>query len=105
MEERFSLVSGEIRSAGGTSIIGTIAYNRLSKALGKNSSEFRERIRPGAFAGALSNQELKLLWQHDTSMPLASTAGGTLRVVDSPKALTIIGHLNPSITYRYKALL
>lgn len=97
-EIRNIVFSGNLRSLGGTSIVASIAYGKFSKDLGG----FRERIAPGAFR--LEDRDVKLLWQHDASKPLASTAGGTLKLTDSPKAMNVIAHLDPSITYHADAL-
>jgi hypothetical protein len=98
-ENRNLVFAGNLRSMGGTSIVGTIAYGKLSKDLGG----FKERIAPGAFR-ASNKFDVKLLWQHQHDKPLASTSGGTLKLLDSPKSMNIIAHLDPSITYHADAL-
>jgi HK97 family phage prohead protease len=50
-------------------------FNSASRDLGG----FVEFIKPGAFARSLaSRNKIMLLWNHDTSMPLASTRNGSL---------------------------
>jgi HK97 family phage major capsid protein/HK97 family phage prohead protease len=97
-EIRNIVFSGNLRSMGGTSIVASIAYGKFSKDLGG----FRERIVPGAFK--TENRDVKLLWQHDPTKPLASTAGGTLKLMDSDKSMNVIAHLDPSISFHSDAL-
>lgn len=46
-----------------------------------------EQIDPGAFTRSLAEDSQSLYWQHDSRMPLASTASGTLVLTDTPEGL------------------
>ena len=60
-----------------------VIFNTLSEDLG-----FREKVAPTAFDDTLSSdQEVKLLWSHDTSKPLASRKAGTLKLWKDDKGL------------------
>lgn len=49
---------------------------------------FIERIAPGAFQRSLkSRNEIKLLWNHDASEPMASVRGGSLRLWEDARGL------------------
>lgn len=49
---------------------------------------FIERIAPGAFQRSLkSRNEIKLLWNHDASEPMASVRGGSLRLWEDDRGL------------------
>ncbi len=47
----------------------------------------REQIDAGAFTRSLAEDAQSLYWQHETRMPLASTASGTLVLTDTPEGL------------------
>lgn len=50
---------------------------------------FREVFRPGAFTKSLQERNIRMLWQHDTSLPMGSTKHGTLQLRQTNKALEI----------------
>jgi HK97 family phage prohead protease len=51
---------------------------------------FTERIAPGAFRGSLRNRnDIKLLWNHDSGQPLASTRAGNLRLTEDDRGLFV----------------
>jgi HK97 family phage prohead protease len=55
---------------------------------------FTEIVAPGAFARSLkSRNRMMLLWNHDTSEPLASTRNGSLRMVEDSTGLKVTATL------------
>lgn len=97
-ETRFLSAAASTRTAGNKRIIeGIIPYNSPSQDLGG----FTERIRPGAFADALSGKDsVALYWCHDSSKPLASTYGKSLRLVDTAAGLRFEAELRDTEAMR-----
>jgi HK97 family phage prohead protease len=55
---------------------------------------FTEYVRPGAFRRSLqSRNRMMLLWNHDTSNPLASTRNGSLQLVEDARGLKVTATL------------
>jgi uncharacterized protein len=55
---------------------------------------FVEYVRPGAFKRSLqSRNRMMLLWNHDTSNPLASTRNGSLQLVEDQRGLKVTATL------------
>jgi HK97 family phage prohead protease len=81
----------ELRAEGdGRSFTGYAAlFNEPSLPL-----PFTEYIRPGAFKRSLqSRNRMMLLWNHDTSNPLASTRNGSLQMVEDERGLKVTATL------------
>jgi len=77
----------EIRAEGdGMTLRGYAAvFNSPSQPL-----PFIETIEPGAFRASLeSKNDIKLLWNHDTSVVLGSTRAGTLRLIEDSRGLLV----------------
>ena len=77
----------EIRAEGdGMTLRGYAAvFNSPSQPL-----PFIETIEPGAFRDSLkSRNDVKLLWNHDTSIVLGSTRAGTLRLIEDSRGLLV----------------
>ena len=67
-------------------------FDRLSHDLGG----FRERIVPGAFRDVLdTNPEVHLVYNHDMSSAMASTAARTLELREDPAGLRVWAKLDP----------
>jgi len=87
METRVNAADFEIRETDdGMQFSGYAAvFNSDSEPL-----PFTERIAPGAFRGSLRNRnDIKLLWNHDSGQPLASTRAGNLRVTEDSVGLFV----------------
>ena len=81
----------EIRAEGdGMTLRGYAAvFNSPSQPL-----PFIETIEPGAFRASLeSKNDIKLLWNHDTSIVLGSTRAGTLRLIEDSRGLLVEANL------------
>lgn len=77
----------EVREeANGMRLTGYAArFNEPSEPL-----PFIERIAPGAFRRSLrSRNDIKLLWNHDSSMVLGSTRAGTLKLIEDERGLFV----------------
>jgi uncharacterized protein len=49
--------------------------------------DFKEKIRSGAFATSLKNNNVRALWNHNPDFVLGSTKAGTLRLMEDAKGL------------------
>jgi uncharacterized protein len=81
----------ELRAAGdGRTFSGYAAlFNEPSQPL-----PFTEYVRPGAFKRSLqSRNRMMLLWNHDSSNPLASTRNGSLQLVEDERGLKVTATL------------
>lgn len=77
-ELRVDQVDGKRRIVGYAAV-----FNSLSEDLGG----FREVIRPGAFAAALKDADVRLVVNHDPSLILGRTKSGTLRLFEDSRGL------------------
>lgn len=87
METRVQVTDWEVREeSDGMHLTGYAArFNEPSEPL-----PFIERIAPGAFARSLrSRNDIKLLWNHDSSMVLGSTRSGTLKLIEDDRGLRV----------------
>ena len=87
IEQRIAVQDLEIRAEGnGMTLRGYAAvFNSPSQPL-----PFIETIERGAFADSLkSRNDVKLLWNHDTSTVLGSTRAGTLRLMEDERGLLV----------------
>lgn len=91
-EVRVNSTEIEVRAEGdGMSFSGYASvFNSPSEDLGG----FIEYVAPGAFKRSLqARNEIKLLWNHDTSEPLASVRGGSLQLVEDSRGLKVTAKL------------
>jgi len=91
LEQRTALETIELRQEGdGMTFSGYAAkFNSPSQPL-----PFTEIIKPGAFKRSLaSRNDVKLLWNHDSSQVLGSTRAGTLTLVEDAVGLRVTAKL------------
>lgn len=69
-------------------------YAAVFDTLSQDLGGFREQIKPGAFAEALSS-DVRLLINH-TGLPLARTASGTLKLSEDQRGLVVEAQLDPA---------
>jgi HK97 family phage prohead protease len=96
IETRVFVNDFEVReTADGMTLTGYAArFNEPSEPL-----PFIERIAPGAFKRSLrAKNDIKLLWNHDSSMVLGSTRAGTLRLSEDELGLRVEADL-PSTSF------
>lgn len=70
-------------------------FNSLSEDLGG----FKEIIQPGAFRDAARTSLIHLLWNHDTSRPLASTDSNSLQVQEDQDGLRVFAKIPKALSY------
>lgn len=102
-ETRVSNAEFEIRAVGDKLTFSGYAavFNSDSEPL-----PFTERIAPGAFKRSLqSRNDVKLLWNHDSGEPLASTRSGTMRLFEDSKGLRVEAELAPTTRGRDLSIL
>jgi uncharacterized protein len=74
-------------------------YAALFNSRSENLGGFTETIAPGAFSRSLkSRNDIKLLWNHDTSAVMGSTRAGTLTLTEDARGLRVSAEL-PNTTY------
>ena len=83
------------QSIDGRTVAGYAAvYGQDSREIVENGRKFVERIAPGAFNETLSSgSDVKLYYNHDTSMPLARTRSGTLTLKSDRNGLAFTASL------------
>lgn len=70
-------------------------FNSISEDLGG----FREIIKPGAFREAARTSLVHLLWNHDSSRPLASTDSNSLQVQEDQDGLRVWARIPKALSY------
>jgi HK97 family phage major capsid protein/HK97 family phage prohead protease len=93
LEKRTSKLEQE-----GSKLVGYAAV--YAPALSEDLGGFREKISPGAFDKSLeSNADIRALWDHNTSQPLARTTNGSLKVSSDKRGLRVEIELPEGVSY------
>lgn len=93
LEKRTSKLEQE-----GGKLVGYAAV--YAPALSEDLGGFREKISPGAFDKSLeSNADIRALWDHNTSQPLARTTNGSLKVSSDKRGLRVEIDLPEGVSY------
>ena len=93
LEKRTSKLEQE-----GSKLVGYAAV--YAPALSEDLGGFREKISPGAFDKSLeSNADIRALWDHNTSQPLARTTNGSLQVSSDKRGLRVEIELPEGVSY------
>ena len=96
LETRLVVTDLEIREVDNEGMTLT-GYAALFDSLSEDLGGFREKIAPGAFKRSLkSRNDIKLLWNHDSSEVLASTRAGTLTLTEDSRGLRVEAQLAPT---------
>jgi uncharacterized protein len=92
-EIRTTSTDFELRAEEGDGMTFT-GYASVFNSSSEDLGGFREFVAPGAFKRSLqARNEIKLLWNHDTSEPLASVRGGSLQLVEDNHGLKVTAKL------------
>lgn len=77
----------EIRAADDSMMVAGHAavFNSMSEEI----MGFREKIAPGAFSDSLEADDIRALWQHDTTQPIGRKKAGTLRLHEDDRGLAV----------------
>jgi HK97 family phage major capsid protein/HK97 family phage prohead protease len=93
LEKRTSKLEQE-----GGKLVGYAAV--YAPALSEDLGGFREKITPGAFDKSLENNaDIRALWDHNTSQPLARTTNGSLKVSSDKRGLRVEIELPEGVSY------
>lgn len=93
LEKRTSKLEQE-----GSKLVGYAAV--YAPALSEDLGGFREKISPGAFDKSLENNaDIRALWDHNTSQPLARTTNGSLKVSSDKRGLRVEIELPEGVSY------
>lgn len=93
LEKRTSSLESE-----GNRLVGYAAV--YSPAMSEDLGGFKERIHPGAFDASLEkNADIRALWDHNTSQPLARTTNNTLRLSSDKRGLRVEIELPEGVSY------
>ncbi len=84
----------EYRGEGDTKTPVLRGHAAVFDSLSQDLGGFREQIKPGAFAQAVKEDDVRLLLNHQ-GLPLARTASRTLALVEDKRGLAITAELDP----------
>jgi len=90
--------SFELLEQDGGKLVGYAAV--YAPATSEDLGGFKERIHPGAFDASLEkNADIRALWDHNTSQPLARTTNGTLKLASDKRGLRVEIELPDGVSY------
>jgi HK97 family phage prohead protease len=82
---RAATIGIETREAGAPVSTGHAAvFNTI-----ESSGWFREQVAPGAFTESLKEDDVRALWNHDTTIVLGRNKAGTLKLREDDKGLAV----------------
>lgn len=84
-ERRF--ITAELRAEEDSGLI--VGYAAVFNSRSEDLGGFREFIRPGAFARAIREDDVRALWNHDSSYVLGRNTAGTLRLREDEHGLRV----------------
>jgi len=64
-------------------------YAAVFDSMSQDLGGFKEKIKRGAFKGALKQSDTRALWNHDSNIVLGRTSSGTLKMQEDKRGLSI----------------
>lgn len=90
--------TAKLESADGSKLSGYAAV--FAPARSEDLGGFIEEIAPGAFDASIeSGQDIRALWNHDSSQPLARTSNGSLSLSSDKRGLKVDISLPENVSY------
>lgn len=89
LRERRTLPVAELRVAGEGEEAKLVGYAAVFDSLSEDLGGFREKIEPGAFADTIEADDIRALWNHDSSLVMGRRANGTLSLEEDERGLKV----------------
>ncbi len=96
---RVEFLDVEVRDSGQEESFTITGHAAMFNTLSEDLGGFREIIEPGAFRGALRDSLVHMLWNHNTSQPLASTDSRTLEIREDGEGLRVWARVPKALSY------
>lgn len=87
--ERRTFKLTEVRATGGEGGREFVGYAAVFNQLSEDLGGFRERIRPGAFAATLEEDDIRAVWNHNSDLVLGRVKAGTLELEEDARGLKV----------------